>query len=283
MSDCDVRVETEDDRDAELAEQVEKIAAQVIPVLEDVTGLSVGEKPVIRIVTPAAWVTIRTEWRDRVHARLGQEFDLTDEEIQTLEIEAISESSELPLMWALVMGSTHEDESDEPQVLLVPSALHHCGFEEPELTKVAARELTHIAQHRAGDGAAFRARNSVYRERIGLQDIQPDYLLSGHSRWTDLAVTKRLLGREVSEDTGRQTEFWWSTAKAAAGRYQENPEKFPGKDLGVYRDGARWIADVVDLAGRDVLNRAWQDVSMIPTTAEIADPRAWLARVDGTH
>jgi uncharacterized protein (DUF2342 family) len=47
----------------------------------------------------------------------------------------------------------------------------------------------------------------------------------------------------------------------------------------VQEAGAVWAGDVVTLAGADTLNLAWADPVLLPTRAEIADPEAWIARV----
>lgn len=45
-----------------------------------------------------------------------------------------------------------------------------------------------------------------------------------------------------------------------------------------YRDGKRFCDGVVELAGIEVLNHAWEGPDALPTLAELADPAAWLER-----
>lgn len=49
-----------------------------------------------------------------------------------------------------------------------------------------------------------------------------------------------------------------------------------------YAEGSRFVADVVGRAGMDGFNRVWDSPHALPTTAEIGDPQAWIARLHGT-
>ena len=46
-----------------------------------------------------------------------------------------------------------------------------------------------------------------------------------------------------------------------------------------YTDGRRFVAGVVDQVGIDGFNQVWTSPETLPTTAEIADPGAWVRRV----
>jgi coenzyme F420 biosynthesis associated uncharacterized protein len=46
-----------------------------------------------------------------------------------------------------------------------------------------------------------------------------------------------------------------------------------------YRDGAKFVRHVVDQAGMEQLNAVWERPEHLPSKAEIADPKAWMARV----
>ena len=48
-----------------------------------------------------------------------------------------------------------------------------------------------------------------------------------------------------------------------------------------YRDGAAFVRAVVDKVGMADFNAVWADPSHLPSTAEIHDPGAWVARVHG--
>ncbi|RPF27376.1 zinc-dependent metalloprotease [Georgenia muralis] len=48
-----------------------------------------------------------------------------------------------------------------------------------------------------------------------------------------------------------------------------------------YRNGARFVRDVVARVGHDGLNAVWTGAEHLPSAAEIADPDAWVRRVHG--
>jgi coenzyme F420 biosynthesis associated uncharacterized protein len=50
-----------------------------------------------------------------------------------------------------------------------------------------------------------------------------------------------------------------------------------------YAEGSRFVAAVVERVGMDGFNRVWESASTLPTSAEIGDAAAWVARVHGIH
>jgi len=49
--------------------------------------------------------------------------------------------------------------------------------------------------------------------------------------------------------------------------------------LAQYRDGARFVRSVVDQVGMAGFNRVWESAATLPSSAELADPKTWVARV----
>jgi uncharacterized protein (DUF2342 family) len=47
-----------------------------------------------------------------------------------------------------------------------------------------------------------------------------------------------------------------------------------------YRDGATFCRAVLAEVGMAGLNRVWTSPETLPTSAEIADPKLWLARMN---
>ncbi|NED99389.1 zinc-dependent metalloprotease [Phytoactinopolyspora halotolerans] len=48
-----------------------------------------------------------------------------------------------------------------------------------------------------------------------------------------------------------------------------------------YRDGAKFVNAVIDRVGMEGFNRIWESPQTLPSSAEIADPDAWVKRVHG--
>jgi putative hydrolase len=46
-----------------------------------------------------------------------------------------------------------------------------------------------------------------------------------------------------------------------------------------YRDGERFVRQVVEETGMDGFNRVWTSPNTLPTLAEIGDPGRWIRRV----
>ncbi|MFE0130174.1 hypothetical protein ACFWY6_01030 [Streptomyces sp. NPDC059037] len=284
MSACDVRQETE--QHPEFAEQIERIAPRVIPVVEEVTGLLLGPRPVIRLLSPVAWVQAVVDHQARVNARDIAHFDMSDDEILQLDARLTALEAELRYIWMGAAGATIEDGNGIAQVLMAPEMLHHNGYEEPELMKVLAHELTRVGQHRAGEGAAFHAQLTSVPHWWGLEQLRPSFFLSGHARWADTEVTTRLIGWEVPVgSTGRETALCRRMHEEAVARYQgaadqNGAPRPPGPPQSAYDEGSQWVRTAVKEVGVTVLNRAWQDVTLMPTVAEIDNQRLWFQRIN---
>ena len=72
-------------------------------------------------------------------------------------------------------------------------------------------------------------------------------------------------------------------------RESHNPiERMVRRLLGIemkmrqYAEGHKFVQTVVERVGIDEFNRVWDSPDTLPTTAEIADPDAWITRVPGT-
>ena len=62
-------------------------------------------------------------------------------------------------------------------------------------------------------------------------------------------------------------------------------EKFIRNLLGLdakmrqYSDGAKFVREVVDVAGMEGFNKVWESAEHLPSEAEIHDSRLWLERM----
>src|SRR6266700_2990483 len=76
----------------------------------------------------------------------------------------------------------------------------------------------------------------------------------------------------------------FSARRGSAGRLEQAIRRILGIDLKMkqYEQGARFVRAVVDQAGMATFNKVWESPETLPSKAEIASPRAWLERVDGS-
>jgi hypothetical protein len=261
---------------------VSDLVDAVLPVLEEVTRLRVGDGPVIRLVTPEAWHAAHTAYTGRVVLRDIRDFAFPDAAYDVFRRAALTRHSRRTSLWRLVRGAVVETEAWEPEILLVPDALAEWGVEDDGLMAFLAHHLARVGQHRASGGTAFLAHETLFKEARGWPDIATDHALHGHARWADAEVTTRLIGRKVGMRTGRESaemKTLMTVVGSGSGSGGSGGEADGETPQAVQDAGAVWAVDVVTLAGADTLNLAWTDPSLLPTRREIADPEQWVARV----
>lgn len=100
-------------------------------------------------------------------------------------------------------------------------------------------------------------------------------LLEGHADFVMDAV-----GPEVIP-TVAQIRTAFQARRAGAGPADRAVRRLLGLEAKMrqYRDGARFVTEVVDAVGMDGFNLVWRSPADLPTMAEIRNPQAWVARV----
>ena len=100
-------------------------------------------------------------------------------------------------------------------------------------------------------------------------------LVEGHGDYVMDAV-----GPQVVPSVAEIREKF-NTRRRTAGRVEQAVRRLLGIDLKMrqYADGAKFVRAVVDEVGMDRFNKVWDSPETMPTRSEIADPRAWIARV----
>jgi coenzyme F420 biosynthesis associated uncharacterized protein len=75
----------------------------------------------------------------------------------------------------------------------------------------------------------------------------------------------------------------FSARRGSAGRIEQALRRILGIDLKMkqYEQGSRFVQKVVTEAGMATFNKVWTSPETLPTADEIANPLAWLERVDG--
>jgi len=100
-------------------------------------------------------------------------------------------------------------------------------------------------------------------------------LLEGHAEVVMDGVGPAVIG---SVEQIRQR---FQRRREQPGRVEAAMRRLLGLDakLQQYRDGARFVRGVVDEVGMAGFNRVWDSSATLPTSAELADPGAWVSRV----
>jgi coenzyme F420 biosynthesis associated uncharacterized protein len=103
-------------------------------------------------------------------------------------------------------------------------------------------------------------------------------LLEGHADFVMDGV-----GPQVIPTVGHIREKFAERRAQGSGRLDLALRKLLGMDakLRQYRDGERFVREVVDRVGMEGFNRVWTSPNTLPTKAEVAEPGTWVDRVHG--
>jgi coenzyme F420 biosynthesis associated uncharacterized protein len=102
-------------------------------------------------------------------------------------------------------------------------------------------------------------------------------LVEGHGDYVMDAVGPRVVP-SVAKIRER-----FNARRGSAGRIERALRRVLGIDLKMkqYAQGSRFVRTVVDQAGMATFNQVWTSPRTLPSTEELSDPAAWLARVAG--
>jgi len=102
-------------------------------------------------------------------------------------------------------------------------------------------------------------------------------LVEGHGDYVMDAVGPQVV------PTVAQIRERFNARRSGAGRVEQAIRRMLGIDLKMkqYAQGSRFVQTVVREAGMDVFNRVWTAPETLPTSAELAEPHLWVARVGG--
>ncbi|MFM9760780.1 zinc-dependent metalloprotease [Streptomyces scabiei] len=259
-------------RHPDLAEQIDRILHRVAPTVTEITDLPLPEEVRFRLLTPKAW---RDETRKSHHRTLAR--DIADLELTAQEIDVVRAGLRIMgfvpvLVWPLVLGSTQAAADGRRETIIAPRALHHGGLlvDEPALHQMVAHELVHQVQADARSGAVW---TTFFPQKRGITGRGASAVLEGHADWADHHVTARLFGAPA--DHRQSPKSWrYRTHNALPGIRRLGPSRE------AYEQGSRLIAHAVAAGGTDLVNQVWKDAVFLPTEEEIADPDAWVRRIE---
>lgn len=131
---------------------------------------------------------------------------------------------------------------------------------------------------RGSDGAALIDAVQTPEQRVILDRLTAVMsLLEGHASYVMDGVGPSVIPtvREISERFQRR--------RRDATRLELVMRRLLGIDakLKQYRDGERFVRGVVDRVGMAGFNRVWDSPETLPTSDEVLNPQAWVARVHG--
>ncbi|MFE7072582.1 zinc-dependent metalloprotease [Streptomyces sp. NPDC057620] len=258
-------------RNPDLRDRVLGVLDTVAPLVAEITDLPLPATVRFRLLAPKAW---REEVRLYQQRTLAKEIgDLEPPEIKAGRVIVKVAGFTLPLVWPLVLGSTQEAKDGQCETISTPATWRHAGVlaSDPALHQVIAHELVHQVQREARSGAVW---TSLFPHKHGLGRASRksiSYVLEGHADWADRMVTTRLFDTPADHRKARKS---WRY------RLHDNPLiRRLGPSREAYELGGAMIERAVELHGTHTVNRVWEDVSLLPRRAEIADPDAWVRRL----
>jgi len=131
---------------------------------------------------------------------------------------------------------------------------------------------------RGGDGESLIEAIQTPRQREILDRMTAVMtLVEGHGDYVMDAV-----GPDVVPSVA-EIRAKFTARRGSAGRMEQAIRRILGIDLKMkqYEQGSRFVRTVVAEAGMPAFNKVWTSPDTLPTRDELADPRAWLKRVDG--
>jgi len=133
---------------------------------------------------------------------------------------------------------------------------------------------------RGGDGDSLIEAIQTPRQREILDRMTAVMtLVEGHGDYVMDAV-----GPEVVPSVA-EIRAKFTARRGSAGRMEQAIRRILGIDLKMkqYEQGSRFVRTVVAEAGMPAFNKVWTSPDTLPTKDELANPRSWLERVDGTQ
>ncbi|WP_436774243.1 zinc-dependent metalloprotease [Yinghuangia sp. YIM S09857] len=154
-------------------------------------------------------------------------------------------------------------------------------FREAAQALVAGRRGEENAEPRNGsDGSLVEMVQTPVQREILHRITAVMSLLEGHADYVMDGV-----GPQVIPTVAEIREKFQQRRARGTGRLDLALRKLLGMDakLRQYRDGERFVRNVVDQVGMDGFNRVWTSPNTLPTRGEIAEPQTWVDRVHGTR
>ncbi len=259
-------------RFAKWGEQLEAIASETAPIVTAVTGLTLPDPVVIHTMTLRDWKKahnrsskrrMRAE-RTRLNPSVGDRLKGAGRRRASLMF--------MGTFWPLMMGESVEFEPGCPELVVVPEALELSGRIDdlPVLHKVLGHEMTHLAQHRASDGAVWAAQESFFPKLAGTADRDYKFLMEGHAYWADQQITAQIFGEPVSTD---------EVSASASDRYRklyDHPLRKPLMEM--QRRATSHVTQLIEKEGISFFNRVWSDPRRVPMKSDTS-AELWYQRL----
>ncbi|MEV6483347.1 hypothetical protein [Streptomyces sp. NPDC051576] len=259
-----------------LAERIEAVAAETLPLVEAVTALPLPDPVVIRTMTARAWRKAHRRSTKRLLLAETEELAPSTHDLRAALVTRKLRLKVLRRQWPAIGAQAVLFEPGQPELVILPEALRHGGRldDTPFLYKTLAHEPTHLAQYAASEGRVWAAQDTLYPALRGVADRAYGLLLEGHAYWADQQITAKILGEPVRTGTD-------SPRTSARFRKLFTPAQRQA-DAELFASAVDSVAQIVETAGLDGFNRVWKSPDLVPSAEEaVGDLPAWQARFAG--
>lgn len=259
-----------------LGEELRSVVQEVVPTVESVTGLGVGERVVVRMVSPAMQASLTSRmYRSVIQQMLdsAEPGELTAKDLgATRTVMPTIVFAMMRLLWPTV-GGQYMSDGGPGEFVFVPRGMRHIPRTVNGIRRIVSHELTHQAQESLAPGAKVREslHTMVADERRHFGEVY-----EGHAQWAQVRVCEELYGnplREPELQPGKKVSWRVRLTSTIAPRVPGLSEKAAS-----YNRGEAFVQAVIDHGGTELMNQIWSELEMFPTTDELDDPALWIER-----
>ncbi|WP_181785441.1 hypothetical protein [Streptomyces phytophilus] len=271
----DIHVENEASRRHNgLSRRIEHIAGECAPIVEDVTGLVLPPRVLIRLVSVGGFIDACKAHRERLFTAELQELAPPAERVRAARQHLQNLHKRDGGFWLWSGAQTILSEQGSAEILMVPKGLRHAGRYNDDwwLCLAMAHELCHPAQQRASGGTFITLRSTPFPQERGTDNLALAELTEGHAMWAGHRARAKLLGDPPSDQPAGKPSWLYRRymAKLAPPASSTDATYVGGEDFTTY---------VLRRMGTDTFNHLWPRLDLTPTHKETATPDEWINRI----
>jgi hypothetical protein len=258
--------------------RIERIATECAPLVEEVTGLPMPPRLVIRLLTRRAWRQAATAARKRTFMAEAAELQPSFVALVAARKQVKLERKVLLATWMLCGPRTITAPDGDEEIIMAPAAARGAGRydDEVHLYLAMAHELIHPAQCHTSPQLTAAGRTFFTAERaVADRALRP--FIEGHATWGGLRIRTKLLGPDARElDDPPASRLFRLVAKGTGlDAYRQDTYLSPVEFI------TRVIEGNNDSPGLGIerFNRLLRHPDLLPTREEITAPDDWLKRI----
>ncbi|AUH41638.1 hypothetical protein [Streptomyces sp. CMB-StM0423] len=253
-----------------LAHRIERIADACAPLVEDITGLLLPPRVVIRLATPGDFRVTCQAHHERLLITEVRELLPRAPHIRAAR-EQVRQHKDGPARRLGGAAQTILTAEGGTEILMTPKVMRRAGRDEDDrwLHLNLAQALCRPAQHRASQGLLLTLIDTPFPHARGVAGLALEDLTAGHAMWTGQQVRTTLLGAPPAVPATPKTSWV----------YRRHETRTRPAAEAVEHGGEDFVTYVVSQLGTALFNRLWQRLDLAPTHDELNTPIQWVKRI----